>query len=230
MPLNSTLYPCSTKTREVLGNPSPPPNFPRPKRFPKGEARGKSRGSREIREIFRGRGFCTPRVEGCKIHGQGKSRGRRGWISQYLPSLGGARTFSHHYQGRIDWQLHTLLHWTASLKQNSQHPGPWNQQRDVTSNWLPAATPLLLLCMQMLRAFWIGCWWKGRDKVKLAGDGGGQGEKRSKPGWQRKLNGLRNWPAETSPGGGTFPHCKPPLNSSLLCDLKMPQCLTITFD
>ena len=42
------MYPCSTKTREVLGNPSPPPNFPRPKRFPEGEARGKSRGSREI--------------------------------------------------------------------------------------------------------------------------------------------------------------------------------------
>ena len=31
-----------------MGNPSPPPNFPRPKRFPEGEARGKSRGSREI--------------------------------------------------------------------------------------------------------------------------------------------------------------------------------------
>ena len=42
-----------------------------------------------------------PRVEGCKTHGQGKSRGRRGWIFQSLPSLGGARTFSHHYQGRL---------------------------------------------------------------------------------------------------------------------------------
>ena len=57
-PYVKTMYPCSTKTREVLGNPSPPPNFPRPKRFPEGEARGKSRGSREIREIFRGRGFA----------------------------------------------------------------------------------------------------------------------------------------------------------------------------
>ena len=36
-----TLYPCSTKTREVLGNPSPTPE-----RFP--ETRGKSQGSREI--------------------------------------------------------------------------------------------------------------------------------------------------------------------------------------
>ena len=109
------MYPCSTKTREVLGNPSPPPNFPRPKRFPEGEARGKSRGSREIlrdfprpwvlhpetRGISRGRSPREiPRVEGCKTHGQGKSRGRRGWIFQSLPNLGGARTFSHHYQGR----------------------------------------------------------------------------------------------------------------------------------
>ena len=40
------LYPCSTKTREVLGNPSRrPKDFPRPERFPEGEARGKSRGS-----------------------------------------------------------------------------------------------------------------------------------------------------------------------------------------
>ena len=111
------MYPCSIKTREVLGNPSPTPDFPRPERFPEGEARGKSRGSREIlrdlprpwvlhpetRGISRGRSPREiPRVEGCKTHGQGKSRGRRGWISQYLPSLGGARTFSHHYQGRID--------------------------------------------------------------------------------------------------------------------------------
>ena len=36
-----SMYPHSTKTREVLGNPSP-----MPKRFP--ETRGKSRGSREI--------------------------------------------------------------------------------------------------------------------------------------------------------------------------------------
>merc|ERR1712212_1387 len=75
----TTMYPCSTKTREVLGNPSPPPNFPRPKRFPEGEARGKSRGSREIREIFRGRGFCTPRPEGFpEGEARGKSRGSRG--------------------------------------------------------------------------------------------------------------------------------------------------------
>ena len=40
-------------------------DFPRPSRFPSGFALGKSLGSREI--------------------------GRRGWISQYLPRLGGAR-------------------------------------------------------------------------------------------------------------------------------------------
>ena len=27
------------------------------------------------------------------LEGRGKSRGRRGWISQYLPSFGGVRTF-----------------------------------------------------------------------------------------------------------------------------------------
>ena len=73
----------------VEGNPR---DFPRPWVLHP-ETRGISRG-RSPREI--------PRVEGCKTHGRGKSRGRRGWISQYLPSLGGVRTFSHHYQGRID--------------------------------------------------------------------------------------------------------------------------------
>ena len=76
--------PYSTKTREVLGNPSPPPS-----RF----SSAVGFAPRDPRE--------HSRVEGCKTHGQGKSRGRRGWISRYLPSLGGARTFSHHYQGRI---------------------------------------------------------------------------------------------------------------------------------
>ena len=56
--------PYSTKTREVLANPSPPPS-----RFP------------ETREISRGR---SPRGI------------LRGWISQYLPRLGGVRTFSQH--------------------------------------------------------------------------------------------------------------------------------------
>ena len=91
------LYPCSTKTREVLGNPSPSAE-----RFP------------ETREISRGRSPREiPRVEGCKTHGQGKSRGRRGWIFQSLPSLGGARTFSHHYQGRIDFNTVNLFHSTG---------------------------------------------------------------------------------------------------------------------
>ena len=72
-----------------------------PRDFPRAKPEGNLEGRGKSWEIYRGRGFCTPRVEGCKTHGQGKSRGRRGWISQYLPSLGGARTFSHHYQGRI---------------------------------------------------------------------------------------------------------------------------------
>ena len=57
----NAMYPCSTKTREVLGNPSPPPS-----RFP----------------------------STLEILGLGKSFGRRGWISQYLPRLGGARIYS----------------------------------------------------------------------------------------------------------------------------------------
>ena len=69
--LKMIMYPCSTKTREVLGNPSPTS-----KRFP------------ETREISRGRG---------------KSQGRRGWISQYLPRFGGARTFSHHQSSYREW-------------------------------------------------------------------------------------------------------------------------------
>ena len=79
------LYTYTAERRDVLGCTSPTT-----KRFP--EALEMSLGLRP-REI--------PWVSGCKTHGQGKSRGRRGWISQYLPSLGGARTFSHHYQGRI---------------------------------------------------------------------------------------------------------------------------------
>ena len=80
------MYPCSTKTREVLGNPSP-----KPKRFP------------ETREISRGRSPREiSRVEG-NLEGRGKSRGRRGWISQYLPSFGGARTISQHQFFYREW-------------------------------------------------------------------------------------------------------------------------------
>ena len=74
--------------------------------------RGKSQGSRDISRVkgnLKGKGKSQgsreiSRVEG-NLKGKGKhgekSRGRRGWISQSLPSLGGARTFSHHYQGRL---------------------------------------------------------------------------------------------------------------------------------
>ena len=81
---------------------------PRRPRFP--ETREISRG-RSPREISRVEGNLErfPAVEGCKTHDQGKSRGRRGWISQSIPSLGGARTFSHHYQGRIDFNTDNLI-------------------------------------------------------------------------------------------------------------------------
>ena len=63
------MYPCSTKTREVLGNPSPTPE-----RFPEGN-----------------------------LKGRGKSRGRRGWIFQYLPSFGRVRTISHNQFFYREW-------------------------------------------------------------------------------------------------------------------------------
>ena len=37
------------------------------------------------------------------LEGRGKSRGQRGWISQYLPSFGGGRTFSHHQFFYREW-------------------------------------------------------------------------------------------------------------------------------
>ena len=46
--------------------------------------------------------FPRAKPEG-NLEGRGKSGGRKGWISQYLPSFGGARTISHHQQGRIDF-------------------------------------------------------------------------------------------------------------------------------
>ena len=48
----------------------------------------------DAREISRDpRDFPRAKPEG-NLEGRGKSRGRRGWISQYLPSFGGVRTFS----------------------------------------------------------------------------------------------------------------------------------------
>ena len=49
------------------------------------------------------RDFPRAKPEG-NLEGRGKSRGRRGWIFQYLPSFGGVRTFSSssiHLQGWI---------------------------------------------------------------------------------------------------------------------------------
>ena len=58
----------------------------------------------DAREISRDpRDFPRAKPEG-NLEGRGKSRGRRGWISQYLPSFGGVRTFSSssiHLQGWI---------------------------------------------------------------------------------------------------------------------------------
>ena len=48
----------------------------------------------DAREISRDpRDFPRAKPEG-NLEGRGKSRGRRGWISQYLPRFGGTRTFS----------------------------------------------------------------------------------------------------------------------------------------
>ena len=115
------MYPCSTKTREVLGNPSPTP-----KRFP--ETREISRG-RSQRVILVEHGYNTSLLSAVCVNnisrvlveyrhfqdfppasplgnlsGLGKSLGRRGWISQYLASFGGVQTFSSssiHLQGWI---------------------------------------------------------------------------------------------------------------------------------
>ena len=93
--------PCSTKTREVLGNPSPPPSrFSSAVGFAPLDPRDFPRASPSGNLL--GLGGCISQY----IPPLGSVR------IQYLPSLGGARTFSHHYQGRIDWQLHTLLHWS----------------------------------------------------------------------------------------------------------------------
>ena len=86
--------PCSTKTREVLENPSPPPSrFPSAIGFApldprvswcKTNGRGKSlKISLDPREFLRARSREISRVSG--------NLGRRGWIFQYLPPLGGAR-------------------------------------------------------------------------------------------------------------------------------------------
>ena len=48
----------------------------------------------DAQEISRDpRDFPRAKPEG-NLEGRGKSRGRRGWISQFLPSFGGVRTFS----------------------------------------------------------------------------------------------------------------------------------------
>ena len=85
-----------------------PRGFPQPSRFPSGFALGKSLGSREI-SWASGMDFpfshhrqgridfntVNPSLPtGMDFEGRGKSRGRRGWISQYLPSFGGVQTFS----------------------------------------------------------------------------------------------------------------------------------------
>ena len=91
--------PCSTKIREGLKNPSPPPSrFPLamgfapldPRDFPrvsgcKTHSRGKS-----LKISLDPRNFPRASPSG-NLLGLGKSFGRRGWISQYLPRLGGAR-------------------------------------------------------------------------------------------------------------------------------------------
>ena len=74
------LYPCSTKTRDGLGNPSPTPKISRdPRDFPRAKPEGNLEGRGKSREISRGHGFCTPRPEGFpEGEARGKSRGSRG--------------------------------------------------------------------------------------------------------------------------------------------------------
>ena len=78
--LLSTLYQCSTKTRDGLGNPSPTPKISRdPRDFPRAKPEGNLEGRGKSREISRGHGFCTPRPEGFpEGEARGKSRGSRG--------------------------------------------------------------------------------------------------------------------------------------------------------
>ena len=48
------------------------------------------------------RDFPRAKPEG-NLEGRGKSGGQRGWISQYLPSFGGARTISQHQFFYREW-------------------------------------------------------------------------------------------------------------------------------
>ena len=99
--------PYSTKTREVLGNPSPPPSRfssavgfapldPRdfPRASPSGNPSGLGVQNPRPRKISRisldPRDFPRASPSG-NLLGLGKSLGRRGWISQYLPRFGGAQ-------------------------------------------------------------------------------------------------------------------------------------------
>ena len=62
---NTRLYPCSTKRREGLENPSPTPKISRdPRDFPRAKPEGNLEGRGKSWEISRGHGFCTPRPEG----------------------------------------------------------------------------------------------------------------------------------------------------------------------
>ena len=57
----------------------------------------------DARKISRDpRDFPRAKPEG-NLEGRGKSGGQRGWISQYLPSFGGARTISQHQFFYREW-------------------------------------------------------------------------------------------------------------------------------
>ena len=57
----------------------------------------------DARKISRDpRDFPRAKPEGY-LEGRGKSGGQRGWISQYLPSFGGARTISQHQFFYREW-------------------------------------------------------------------------------------------------------------------------------
>merc|ERR1712016_275902 len=113
--------PCSTKTREGLENPSPPPSG-----FPSGFALGKSLGSRGAKPMAAGNLSRFPStleislgLRPREISWVSGNLGRRGWIFQSLPPLGGARiqSFLHnalnpgitHFNGQSAAVLHLLL-------------------------------------------------------------------------------------------------------------------------
>ena len=108
-------------------HPRRPKDFPRPERFPEGEARGKSRGSREIWRA-EGMDFPIPPEFWWSTDNLSASIFLQGVDQKILPCGQGRIdsvkinpsllmmtdcSFSHHYQGRIDFNTVNLFHSTG---------------------------------------------------------------------------------------------------------------------